>query len=203
MIGDNKILDVMRGRRQTDPMAARSVEIRAVTDSDSEELESVRGLMREYGAYLAANPAGAASICLVGYEGELAGVPGAYVAPGGLWVAKVDGQAAGCVALKKLPSEAGALELKRLWVGAEFRGLGLGRRLMQAAIDHAQSAGGEAIYLDTVPAAMPEANRLYAAMGFRQVERYNDNEVTDIVFFRLQLNSKGGLRGAEADAQRA
>jgi len=71
-------------------------------------------------------------------------------------------------------------------VGAGFRGLGLGRRLMQAAIDHARAAGAEAIYLDTVPAAMPEANRLYAAMGFRQTERYNDNPVADVVFFQLR-----------------
>ena len=163
------------------------------TVSSSDDVESVRRLMREYRAHLAANPAGTASICLVGYESELAGLPGPYVAPGGLWLAMVDGEAAGCVALKKLP-EAGALELKRLelkrlWVEARFRGLGLGRRLMQAAIDHARAAGARAIYLDTVPAAMPEANRLYAGMGFVEVERYNDNAVADIAFFRLQLDS--------------
>jgi len=34
----------------------------------AEALERARGLMREYGAHLAANPSGAANICLVGYE---------------------------------------------------------------------------------------------------------------------------------------
>ena len=58
---------------------------------------------------------------------------------------------------------------------------------MQAAIDHARAAGATAIYLDTVPAAMPEANRLYEAMGFEPVPRYNDNNVADIAFFRLGL----------------
>jgi hypothetical protein len=80
-----------------------------------------------------------------------------------------------------------ALELKRLWVRRGFRGLALGRRLMQAAIDYARAAGAGAVYLDTVPAAMPEANRLYEAMGFERVERYNDNDVADIAFFRLRL----------------
>jgi GNAT superfamily N-acetyltransferase len=80
-----------------------------------------------------------------------------------------------------------ALELKRLWVRRGFRGLALGRRLMQAAIDAARAAGAGAVYLDTVPAAMPEANRLYEAMGFERVERYNDNDVADIAFFRLGL----------------
>jgi len=58
---------------------------------------------------------------------------------------------------------------------------------MQAAIDHARAAGAGAIYLDTVPAAMPEANRLYAAMGFVRTERYNDNPVADVVFFQLRF----------------
>ena len=160
----------------------------------SADVDRVRALMLEYGEYLAANPAGAASICLSGYEEELAGLPEPYVAPGGLLLALVDGEAAGCVALKRLSHAGGsgnALELKRLWVGVGFRGLGLGRRLMQAAIDHARGVSAEAIYLDTVPAAMPEANRLYAAMGFREIERYNDNPVANVSFFRLELPGMG------------
>jgi ribosomal protein S18 acetylase RimI-like enzyme len=78
-------------------------------------------------------------------------------------------------------------EMKRLWVGLEFRGLGLGRRLAEAALAWAVKAGYEAIYLDTVPTAMPEANGLYAALGFEQVGRYNDNLAEDVVFFRRSL----------------
>jgi GNAT superfamily N-acetyltransferase len=154
--------------------------------SNVEDVELARVLMREYAAYLGANPAGAANICLVGYENELAGLPSPYVAPGVLLLATIDGEPAGCVGLKAL-QEPGALELKRLWVGSAYRGFGLGRRLMQAAIDFARKDGMGTIYLDTVPAAMPEANRLYEAFGFERVERYNDNPVADVVFFRLGL----------------
>jgi ribosomal protein S18 acetylase RimI-like enzyme len=161
------------------------------------DVEVARALMREYGdylAHLAEEPGRAASICISGYESELAGLPEPYVAPGVLLLAWVEGEAAGCIALKALrlkgavAGEGGmALELKRLWVRRRFRGLALGRRLMQAAIDFARAAGASAVYLDTVPAAMPEANRLYEAMGFERVERYNDNDVADIAFFRLGL----------------
>ena len=37
---------------------------------------------------------------------------------------------------------------------------------MEKAIEWATSEGFESMYLDTVPAAMPEANRLYASLGF-------------------------------------
>jgi hypothetical protein len=47
------------------------------------------------------------------------------------------------------------------------------------------------MYLDTIPAAMPEANRLYAAMGFEPTERYNDNPLSGVAFFRLRLDGAG------------
>jgi len=165
--------------------------IREVTEA--EELGVARELMRAYGAYLAANPAGAASICLQGYEQELEGLPGVYGAPSGVvLVAWVDGAAAGCTAVKPLKAMGAAAgergcELKRLWVGNGFRGLRLGRRLMEEAMEWARRVGYGAMYLDTVPAAMPEANALYAALGFERVQRYNDNPVADVVFFRRGL----------------
>jgi putative acetyltransferase len=84
--------------------------------------------------------------------------------------------------------------MKRLWVDGAFRGYGLGRRLVKEAIEWAEGAGFEAMYLDTVPAAMPEANRLYEAMGFVRVQRYNENPIADVVFFRR------GLKGRELGA---
>lgn len=157
----------------------------------AEEVEVARGLMRAYGAYLGANPAGAASICIENYERELEGLPGQYCAPDGvLLLAWVDGVAVGCCAVRTLRKDRipeRGCEMKRLWVGLGFRGLGLGRRLAEAAMAWAVEAGYEAIYLDTVPAAMPEANGMYAALGFERVGRYNNNLVEDVVFFRRPL----------------
>jgi len=161
---------------------------------EGNDIAFVRGLMQAYGEYLASSPNGAANICLEGYTRELEGLPSPYLV---LLLAKVDGVPAGCAAVKAIHSpaipETKACELKRLWVGAEFRGYGLGRRLMQEALSWAEDQGFKAMYLDTVPAAMPEANRLYEAMGFQQVERYNRNPIANVAFFRRSLDSSVGF----------
>ena len=144
----------------------------------------VRRLLQGYGEYLAANPAGAANICIQGYAQELEGLSDKYAV---LLMATVDEVAAGCVALRRIPGDARACEMKRLWVDGAFRGFGLGRRLVEKAIAWAKERGFETMFLDTVPAAMPEANRLYAAMGFERVERYNENPLPGVEFFRLRL----------------
>ena len=154
-------------------------------------LTTLRELLREYSAHLAASPAGAANICLDNFEQELADLPAPYTA---LLLAHVDGQPAGCIALKPLPSAPEpACELKRLWVRPAFRGHSLGRRLVHAALEQAAALGSAAVYLDTVPAAMPEANRLYTSLGFEPVERYNQNPVADVAFFRRALTPAGSV----------
>ncbi|HEU4635557.1 MAG TPA: GNAT family N-acetyltransferase [Edaphobacter sp.] len=158
------------------------IEIREV--SNDSEVAAVRWLMSDYGDYLAHNPSGAESICLKNYEQELEQLPQGYAL---LLLAMVDDQPAGCVALRKLERQPPACEMKRLWVGSEFRGLGLGRRLIEEAIHHATRNGFAAMYLDTVPAAMPDAVRLYTALGFVAVERYNDNPVDGLTFFAKPL----------------
>jgi GNAT superfamily N-acetyltransferase len=150
----------------------------------TDDVATVRGLMRAYGEYLAANPTGAANICLEGYAQELEDLPGLYCV---LLLATVDGVAAGCVALRRVARDESGCEMKRLWVAEAFRGYGLGKRLVQEAILWAKREGLTVMYLDTVPAAMPEANRLYAAMGFVPTERYNKNPLAGVEFFRLGL----------------
>ncbi len=183
----------------------RQVEVRAAISAG--DVDVLRVLIREYGAYLANKPAGAANICIAGLERELAGLPGEYVAPGAVLLGWVDGVAVGCVGLRALrPSglaaeahaqDGGGLALgvKRLWVRPAGRGVGLGRRLMAAAVDHARGMGARRLYLDTVPAAMPEAKVLYSAMGFEPVGRYNDNGVQGVEFLSLDLGA--GRRGDE------
>ncbi len=157
----------------------------------ADEVAAVRGLMSAYTGYLGANPSGAANICIENFERELMGLPRQYSAPDGvLLMAWVDGVAAGCCGVREVRRDRvpeRGCEMKRLWVERAFRRLGLGRRLVGAAIGWATSAGYEAMYLDTVPAAMPEANGMYAAIGFERVERYNNNLEDGVVFFRLRL----------------
>jgi N-acetylglutamate synthase-like GNAT family acetyltransferase len=152
----------------------------------ADDIAAVRRLLRGYGDYLAANPTGAANICIEGYGQELEGLPRPYFF---VLLAEVDGVAAGCVVLRRVAKDESGCEMKRLWVDGAFRGLGLGRRLVRDVIARAKQMGWKTMYLDTVPAAMPEANQLYAAMGFERTERYNKNPIDDVAFFRLSLES--------------
>ena len=149
-----------------------------------EDLALVRSLMESYGAFLSGSPSGSANMCLSGFRDELDALRGKYLA---LLLATVDGVAAGCVALRRLPQIEGACEMKRLWVEPDFRGMRLGRRLVEEAIQWARREGMKAMHLDTITAAMPEANRLYAAMGFVRVAPYHGECTTDVEFFRLTL----------------
>jgi len=151
-------------------------------DSD---IAVVRGLMLDYGRFLANSPSGSANICLTGYEEELAGLPSGYKV---IFLAEVDSLPAGCVAIREIQRPERACEMKRLWVGDGYRGLKLGKSLIQKSIDWAINHRYETMYLDTVPAAMPDANRLYAAFGFRPVARYNSNDVANVEFFALSLS---------------
>ena len=149
-----------------------------------EDLALVRSLMESYGAFLSGSPSGSANMCLSGFREELDALRGKY---SGLLLATVDGVAAGCVALRRLPQIEGACEMKRLWVEPDFRGMRLGRRLVEEAIQWARREGMTAMHLDTITATMPEANRLYAVMGFVRVEPYHGDCTTDVEFFRLDL----------------
>jgi len=169
------------------------------------DLEIVRTLLREYGTYLNRS-VGAQHICLESYEQELAGLPAPYQPPTGLiLLALVDEKPAGVIALKPLkplrslfPDER-ACEMKRLWVSAGYHGLGLGKKLSEELMARAAALGYTAIYLDTMPKTMQNANHIYAQLGFTPVERYTDNLILrlgtgcednsspEVVFFRRPL----------------
>ena len=151
---------------------------------DERDVTAARRLMEDYGEYLVNHPAGAASICLEGYERELTELPKGYLV---ILLAEVDGIAAGVIALREIARPERACEMKRLWVSSEFRGLRIGRSLVEKALAWAKRQGFEAMYLDTVPAAMPEANRMYSSLGFLPVERYNCNSINGVEFFRRPI----------------
>lgn len=144
----------------------------------------LRSLLREYASHLTGT-LGAENMNMARFEEEVATLPPPYKI---LLLALVDAEAAGCVLLKPLTNvNEMACELKRLWVRPQFRGLSLGRRLTESAMSEATQQGYVTMYLDTVPLAMEAAHRIYERLGFVAVDRYNDNPVGNVKFFRRAL----------------
>lgn len=94
-----------------------------------------------------------------------------------------NGKVIGTVALKKLDES--TAELKSLYLDKDYRGKGLGARLLTEAIETARSLGYGSIVLDSMK-QYESARKLYEQFGFKETERYNDNAMAD-VFMRLDL----------------
>ncbi|HEV7575097.1 MAG TPA: GNAT family N-acetyltransferase [Caldimonas sp.] len=147
------------------------------------ELASAAAIFREYAASLDVD------LCFQNFEEELASLPGEYASPAGqLLLAYVDGELAGCGALRRLTDadDADACEMKRLYVRPAFRRFGLGRLLAQALLDEARRAGYSAILLDTLD-DMEAARELYASLGFVEIPPYYFNPIAGAHYLKAEL----------------
>src|SRR5690349_10543171 len=130
-------------------------------------IEAVRELFQEYAESLSFN------LCFQSFEEELAGLPGEYAPWSGmLLLALVNDKPAGCVALHRFDgkdtsdddeilAELDICEMKRLYVRPQFRGIGLGRKLVGAILKCAAAIGYHRMRLDTVPSEMANAVQMY------------------------------------------
>jgi GNAT superfamily N-acetyltransferase len=88
--------------------------------------------------------------------------------PGGEILLACDGaDAIGCVALMVMGQ--GEFELAKMGVRPQAQGRGVGRKLMQAAVDTARARGARRLYLETNSKLGP-ALKLYADAGFVNVQ---------------------------------
>jgi ribosomal protein S18 acetylase RimI-like enzyme len=148
----------------------------ASSDSDT---QAVRKLFEEYAASLAID------LGFQDFERELASLPGDYSPPqGALFLAHADSSAVGCIGLRPFSESVG--ELKRLYVVPAFRGRGLARALVFAAIAAARRIGYRALVLDTL-ATMRPAIALYESFGFERTDAYYANPLPDVLYFRASL----------------
>jgi DNA-binding MarR family transcriptional regulator/GNAT superfamily N-acetyltransferase len=88
-----------------------------------------------------------------------------------LLVARLAGDAIGCGALKLHDDE--PAEIKRMWVAARARGLGVGRRLLHELERAARDRGARTVRLET-NRRLTEAIDLYRSAGYREVAAFND-----------------------------
>jgi GNAT superfamily N-acetyltransferase len=147
------------------------------------DIAAARGLIEEYARSLPF------SLDFQNFAAELAGLPVPYAAPGGcLLLAWQGGVAVGIVALKPLAPGVG--EVKRLYVVPAARGTGLGRVLLECAIDAACYRGYTHLRLDSHRASMVAAIRLYQGLGFVEIPAYGPDLDGELAFFERVL--KGG-----------
>jgi ribosomal protein S18 acetylase RimI-like enzyme len=156
------------------------------TAASAEDLAAVRALFREYAASPDVAPNFPDVLARQGFERELATLPGAYAPPRGvLLLARVAGEPAGCVACRPL-AERGVCEMKRLYVRPAFRAAGLGRALVERVVAEAARVGYARMRLDTLP-SMTAAQRLYRALGFRDIPPYGEPAAPGAVFLERAL----------------
>jgi len=95
------------------------------------------------------------------------------IPPAGVFVLAVsDGVPVACGGLHTIGDGVG--ELKRMWVHDDWRGVGLGSRLLRHLEDQARGLGHTLVRLDT-NGALTEAIGMYERAGYQPVHRYNDN----------------------------
>jgi DNA-binding MarR family transcriptional regulator/GNAT superfamily N-acetyltransferase len=103
--------------------------------------------------------------------------------PAGLFlVATLHAEPVGCGALKFHGD--GPTELKRMWVSPAVRGLGVGRRLLEALERRTAEHGGRVVRLETNK-ALPEAVAMYRSGGYREVGAFNGEPYADHWFEKV------------------
>ena len=105
---------------------------------------------------------------------------------GGLLLVKdiIKNEFIGCVGVRRI--EPGIAELKRMYIKKEYRNLGIGKKLLDLAIDLAKELNYEKLRLDTLD-FMRSAITLYKAKGFREIDGYRYNPKPGALYFELDL----------------
>jgi len=124
------------------------------------------------------------------FTNELANLQDMYSSPKGvLLLARLESvihkDAIGCVGVRSLDPSLGICEMKRLYVGPEGRGKGIGKALALRAMLEAKRLGYVKMRLDTL--ATMTALELYRGVGFRDIEAYYHNPLDGVVYLEADL----------------
>jgi GNAT superfamily N-acetyltransferase len=140
-------------------MAREQIEIAHATPEDVPDVvELVRTVLAEFGLVFGI---GAAT------DDHLLHLPGSYTAGGGaFWVARRGGKTGELIGTCGVyPVEPATYELRKMYLRPTARGLGLGKRLLDAAVQWTRGVGGERMVLDTAE-QMTRAIAFYESQGF-------------------------------------
>lgn len=146
----------------------------------------IRQLFQEYTNMLVQkSPSFAEYLKIQHYDVELDDLRSKYGLPGGrLYLARVDGTAAGCAGLRGL--DEARCELKRMYVRPRYRGQGISAELMDRILRDARKIGYRRMLLDTLP-FLTTAIAMYKRRGFVEIPSYNDSPLPETIYMELEL----------------
>ena len=135
---------------------ADHVVIRAATNADCDQVVAlVSGVLSEFDL----------PFDLESKDSDLKDLEESYLRSGGIFevLEDRDGNLLGTYGLFRLTNE--TCELRKMYFVAEIRGIGLGRRVLERAVDHARRLCYQSIVLETI-SVLKDAIRLYTRFGF-------------------------------------
>ena len=109
-------------------------------------------------------------------------------AKGRIWIAERDGRLVGCTAIVLRDENRG--QLRWVLVDQSARGLGLGKRLVNNALQFCRENGCKEVFLETTD-GLPESQALYDALGFEIVSHESEilwDGVRPLIHMKLELN---------------
>lgn len=92
----------------------------------------------------------------------------------------------GCGGIRKFKE--GIAELKRMYIKTEYRGNGLGKRLLEKLVKLAEDLEYDRIWLDTLE-SLEAATHLYKKYGFKEQKPYRFNPNPDVLYLKIDLNN--------------
>ncbi len=144
-----------------------------------EDYRNAAKLFKEYAAWLNID------LSFQHFEEELQVLKTMYAAPdGGIILCKNNNDYIASVAIRKINHE--TAELKRMFVKSTYQGQGIGKNLLEKAIEFARCANYCCIRLDTLNHMLP-AIKLYKQYGFYEIPAYYNNPNTTAVYFELKF----------------
>ena len=99
-------------------------------------------------------------------------------------MAKANDEFVGVICLRDLGNHIS--EIKRMYVKPNFRGKGLGRKMLNKIVDEAKRLGYRFLRLDTVP-DMESATHLFVSKGFYEIEDFGSNPLEGVRFMEYKL----------------
>ncbi|MGI9223567.1 MAG: GNAT family N-acetyltransferase [Woeseiaceae bacterium] len=94
-------------------------------------------------------------------------------AKGRVWLAEQDDRLIGCTAIAL--RDGATAQLRWVLVDAAARGIGLGRQLVETALDYSRESGCKRVFLESTD-GLPESQALYDDLGFELVS----NEIEEL-----------------------